>query len=261
MTGSSRRKAGLRRGRLAVAGAFAATAVMAFGASSAQAATPFNATFDDAALNVGVTFDILDPPKTATMNSTDWDKGGANTFTVSPANFVFPDFSGDALPGVPVTVAFSALSTISGNLNPTTGAMTTTASPYRAVVSLSGAVCTYDVNMAFDTLSASPFNGDPFTVVAGPPDTLNDGDIETHWAGLPPANPHTGDCSLIDSLVSGAGGIAMGRGIDLTPATSTAAPPVATPPAAATKKCKKAKKGSAQSAKKKKKGCKKKKKK
>ena len=81
MTGSSRRRAGLRKGRLAVLGALTATALMAFGAGSARAAVvPFSATFDDAALNVGATFDILDPPDTAqftTPGATIDDASGA----------------------------------------------------------------------------------------------------------------------------------------------------------------------------------------
>ena len=98
MTGSSRRKAGLRRGRLAVVGALAATAVMAFGVASAQAAPqPFKATFDDAALNVGVTFDILDPPATATIERPRGPAPGTtstNAVNVPANDFVFPSFTG-----------------------------------------------------------------------------------------------------------------------------------------------------------------------
>ena len=68
MTGS-RRRAGPRRGRFALIGAIAATAVMAVGASSAQAApVDFNVTFDDAVLSLPApagNSDILDPPDTA----------------------------------------------------------------------------------------------------------------------------------------------------------------------------------------------------
>jgi hypothetical protein len=241
MTGSKRRAG--RRGRFALLGAVAATAAMAFGASSAQAVTtPFNATFDDGALNVGLTFDILDPPNTATLSSTDWDKGGTNAFTVS--NFTFPPFSGEALPGVPVSVTFDDAGPVSGTLND--GAMTVSGT-FSAVVSVFSATCTYTNPMTFTTNPASPFNGDPFTVVPGPPDSLTNGVLETHWASLPPASPAVGDCSLINGLVSGPGGIAMGNGFDLTPA----APPTTTPPAttpvtsnaAGLKKClKKAKK-------------------
>jgi len=244
MTGSKRR-VGLRRGRFAVLSAITATAAMAFGASSAQAVTtPFNATFDDGALNVGgLAFDILDPPNTATLSSSDWDKGGTNTFTVS--NFTFPPFSGEALPGVPVSVTFDDAGPISGTLN-STGAMTASGN-FSAVVSVFGATCTYTNPMTFTTNPASPFNGDPFTVVPGPPDSLTNGVLETHWASLPPANPADGDCSLINGLVAGPGGIAMGNGFDLTPEPPTTTPTTTTPPTttntAGLKKClKKAKK-------------------
>src|SRR5262245_14799349 len=64
MTGSKRRTA-RRRGRAALLGAIASSAVMAVAASSANAATAvFSASFDDAALNLPVlgTSDILNPP-------------------------------------------------------------------------------------------------------------------------------------------------------------------------------------------------------
>ena len=68
-----------------------------------------------------------------------------------------------------------------------------------------------------------------------------------------------GTPNAVNGLVVGTGGLAIGNGIDLTPATSSGAPPAAAAPPAAKKKCKKAKKKkSASSAKKK--GCKKKKK-
>jgi hypothetical protein len=231
-----RRRGGLRRGRVAVVGAIAASAVLAFGVSSAQAASPFNAAFDDAALNVGVVFDILDPPNTATLSSADWDKGATNDFTGGTLSF--PDFTGDALPGVPVTVKFSALDPITGNLNPSTGVLTTDPSTYRAVVSLASATCTYDVDMAFTTASGTPFNGDPFTVVPGSPDSLTNGVIQTGWSGLPAANPAVGDCSLINNLVAGPGGLAMGNGIDITPQAATA-PAAPAPAPVKKKKCKK----------------------
>src|SRR4051812_16645284 len=145
----SKRKSGSRRARFGVVAGVAATAMMAFGVASAQAVgvdEPFQATFDDAALNVGVTFDILDPPHVATIG----DAQGTSTWNTTshvinvPADdFVFPSFTGDAFPGVPVTVDFSATDPIVGTLDPTTGAMSTTASTYHAKVHLLGAVCDY----------------------------------------------------------------------------------------------------------------------
>ena len=257
MTGSSRRKAGLRRGRLAVVGALAATAVMAFGVASAQAAPqPFKATFDDAALNVGVTFDILDPPATATIGTAQgtstWDNA-TNAVNVPANDFVFPSFTGDAFPGVPVTVDFSAVDPIVGTLNAATGAMTTTASTYHATVHLLGAVCNYNLELAFKTDPGSPFNGDPWSVSTGPPTVITNGAIQDSWtAGENAADPHM-DCSTINSLVTGAGGLAMGNGIDLTPATSSGAPP-APPPPATRRSARRREKKSASSAKKSK-GC------
>jgi hypothetical protein len=247
MTGSKRR-AGRRRGRFALLGAVAAIAALAYGASSAQAATVgFSATYDDAALNVsGLTFDILEPPNTATMTGT--IDNGTGAFTVPAAGFVFPQFSGEALPGVPVTVNFSAVDPIAGTLNLGTGALTTTLSTYHANVQALGGNCDYDIDLAYSTAAGSPFNGDPFTVAGTDPITISSGIIQTGW----PADYFTPDpdasCATINGLVAGAGGMAIANGFDLTPAAPpTTTPPATTPPvtsnAAALKKClKKAKK-------------------
>jgi hypothetical protein len=265
MRGSKR---GRRGGRFALAGMIAALAVTVFGAGSARAALlPFHATFDDAALNVGVTFDILEQPDTATMTGT-WDNAGSNEVSVPAASFVFPEFSGDAVPGVPVTVDFSANPTgpIVGTLNG--GDMTLDEHSYHATVTLqpgtaNEAVCEYDADLGFTTgdTSGAPFTGDPFTV--GTPDvTITNGNLQNSWT--PGTFTAVGeDCGLIDSLVTQSGGIAMGNGIDLTPETGGGGTnPAPTPVPGVTpkkKKCKKkkGKKGIAQSAAK----CKKKKKK
>jgi hypothetical protein len=242
MESPKRKRVRPRRVRTAVLGALAACAVLVFGAGSARAAG-FSATFDDAALNVsGLTFDILDPPPPATMTGTVTDPGGAVNV---PANqFVFPQFSGDALPGVPVTVDFSAVDPIIGTLDLATGSMTTTSSTYHANVQAFGGDCNYDIELSFNTGPGGPFNGDPFTVSTGDPRVITNGILQTNW----PANhfpPVGGNCATIDGLVNGSpGGLAMGNGFDLTPAPppSTAAPPAATTTTTNTaglKKCKK----------------------
>src|SRR5262245_57489280 len=146
-----RRRAG-RKARLAVAG-LAVTGMVAFGGASAQAASkPFQATFDDAGLNVGAAFDILSPPNTSTWGiaqGTSTIEDGTGNFTVPANDFVFPDFSGEAVPGVSVTVKFQAMAPITGNLNLGTGVMTTTPSSYKAVVTIGGTDCDYTTNLGF----------------------------------------------------------------------------------------------------------------
>jgi hypothetical protein len=247
-----------RRGRVAALGALAAAALMAFGASSAQATVqPFNATFDDAGLNVGgVVFDILDPPNTATMTGTIDDATG--NFNVPANQFVFPSFSGDVVPGVPVSVGFSALDPITGNLNQGTGGLSTNSSQYQAVVSALGGTCTYVINQAFSTAGGTPFPGDPFSVVTGNPTSISNGVMQTSWSSIPADNSLgcTTTASLINTLVGGPGGLAIGNGVDITPAASTGGGTTTTPAPTPKKKCKKSKKSSASAAKKKK--CKKK---
>lgn len=242
MTGSVRRRAGLRRGRIAIAGVISAAAVMAFGVASAQAADqPLHITYDDAALNVGVQFDILDPPATATMDGT-WNDNGTNAVAVPAAGFVFPSFTGDAFPGVPVTVDFSAVDPIAGTYVPATGALNLASSTYHATVHLLGAVCNYNIELALTTNPGSPFNGDPFA--GTPPTALTNGAIADGWAAGENAADPNPNCNTINTLVTGSGGLAMGNGIDLTPAAAASPTPVAPAPApAAKKKCKKSKKG------------------
>jgi hypothetical protein len=233
---------GQRRRRTKAVGAIAAGAVMALGASSAQAdIVDLHGTFDDAALNgSGLTFDVLEPPNTATMDGTIDDGTGDFDVPPSPTGFNFPEFSGEAAPGVPVIVNFTATAPISGRLNLVTGAMTTDPSSYHANLKAFGRDCNYDINLTFDTNPASPFNGDPFTVSGPDPITITSGVLETHW---PAGSFGTGGpgCGTVDGLINGgAGGLAIAHGFDLTPAQPSGTAP--TPPASTSaqlKRCKK----------------------
>ena len=228
-----------RRGRAAVVGAIAAGAVMAFGASSAQAVpVDFHGTFDDAALSgSGLTFDILDPPNTATMDGTIDSVTGGFDVPPSPIGFNFPDFHGEAAPGVPVTLKFTATEPISGSLDLGNGDMTTDRSGYHANVQAFGRDCNYDIDLTFDTNPASPFNGHRFTVGGTNPITITSGVLETHWPAGSFGSGGSG-CATVDGLINGgAGGLAIAHGFDLTPAQ----PSGTTPPAsrsAQLKKCK-----------------------
>jgi hypothetical protein len=264
MTRSPRSTARLRRGRVALAGAIAAIAAMTFGVSSASAAVPgtFSATYDDAALHLSVgTFDVLDPPPPATMTGaiadTDQPSGA---FTVPPLSFVFPPFSGEALPGVNVTVALTATDPIVGHVDKTTGVLTTDSSTYHAAVGAFGATCNYNLELAFSTAAGSPFNGDAFTVDSATTAwSITNGIIQANFA--PPTPDPLPACNTINTLVASGGALEIGNGFDLTPPEppagggSTTPPPATPTPAPKKKKCKKAKKGSASAAKK----CKKKK--
>jgi hypothetical protein len=277
MTGSVRRRAGLRRGRLAIVGALAATAVMVIGVGSAQATSrTFSAQYDNANLNIGPAFDILTPttPPTddATMMGTVDDVTG--NFTVPMANFVFPPFSGPVLGGAAtVGVQLTALQDITGNVNQATGAVTTNATNYEALVDVQiGSTtnhCKIDTPFSFSTAAdyPAPFKGDafdaPINLASEPVSALNHGAIVTTWPSLTanPVTPGTDDCTLLQSLVGGRGGLWIANG--LADPTLTTAPPSTTPsgttpavPAPKKKKCKKSKKRSASAAKK----CKKKKK-
>ena len=177
----SKRRSGLKA-RIALSGALAAGAIMAFSVSSAQAApSPFHATFDDAALNVGATFDILDPPNTAPVNGTFESVG--NTLTIPAANFVLPTFSGDPITGLHVDVDFAATAgpDITGTLTNPGGALNLASHSYTAIVKVESEGATLHLHRPddFSTTSPSggPFNGQAFTV--GAPDvTVTHGAIE-----------------------------------------------------------------------------------
>jgi hypothetical protein len=250
--------------RVAVAGALAATAMMAFGVASANAASkPLDVTFDDSALTLPITgtSDVLDPPNTAHLTGTIDDATGA----ITAGDLTFPSFTGTAS-GVPVKVDFDNNGALTGTLNPANGNLSVTAADYTSVVQLnppSGTSCVYNpINVSFSSVGGSPIAGSAFTIDnTGGTQTASHGILGANWTSSTFPNGTGGDCSLIDSIVHGGNGqLALGNGFDLTPAV---APPPDTgggtvaPPPAKKKKCKKAKKGSAQSAKKK---CKKKKK-
>jgi hypothetical protein len=227
--------------RFGMAAAAAALTTMVFGVSSSNAADA-EFTFDDAALNVGVAFDILEPPATATMTGTIADGAGAQPINVPAANFVFPPFAGSGT-GIPVEVEFSALDPLAGTADIATGEITFDPSTFHAQVKVQGtaAVCNYDFELALTTAdeAGNPYGGDPFTM-GGDPVTAIDGALQDGWAaGHLPADTG-GTCpAVLDNLATGAGGIALGNGVDLTPL-----PPPVNPPADPTtkKKCKKGQK-------------------
>jgi Ca2+-binding RTX toxin-like protein len=224
-----------RRRRVALAGALAASATMAFGVASANAATQvFSARFDDATLNLPIlgNSDVLDPPAAATMNGTVDDITGA--LNVPALSFVFPPSSGTAN-GLPVTVNVSATDPITGTVDQTTGAMSTASSTYKVIVGVGAplnATCTYNVDLAFSTGSGTTFNGDPFTLDTSTTpgtETISNGIIQTGW---PASYFGSGGsaCGTIDAIVnSGPGGLEMGNGFDLTPAPPPSGPVTAPP--------------------------------
>ena len=253
------RRFGSRGRRAALGAAIAATATMAFGVGSASADS-LTVPFDDAALTLPIvgTSDILDPPATANISGTVADPAGA----ITAGDLTFPTFTGTAS-GVPVSVAFDNTAPITGNLNLTTGVMTTNSTAYRADVQLnppSGDHCIYNVSLPFTTTGGNPIAGVAFTVAnVGAAVSTTHGILQSSWpAGTFTADPNP-NCGLINSITAGAGQLALGNGFDLTPATAT--PPAGgggTVAPAPKKKCKKAKKHSASASKKSK--CKKKKK-
>jgi hypothetical protein len=251
---------------------------MAFGVTSAHATSQvFNAQYDNAHLNIGPDFDILTPTSPpvgdATMTGTVDDATGA--FSVPQVGFAFPPFSGPVLGGAAtVAVALAADEPITGTVNPATGAVNTDATDYTALVDVTIGTttnhCRIDTPFQFSTAAdyPAPFKGDafdsPIDLSTPTPSELNHGALVATWASLT-ATPVSGgdDCTLLQSLVGGRGGLWLANGLaEPTPTTApggggTTTPPPATTPAKK-KKCKKSKKRSASASKKSK--CKKKKK-
>ena len=279
---------GSRRGRIALAGAFAAMTVMAFGVATAQATTVnVDMNFDHGLLKLGGSDTPIDivgdtPPQPVLHSAICTDTTGGCTavgnFTVTTANFDFPPFTSNVsgVPGETATVDLIPDATVTGNYNVVTGVLTTNASNYHSDVTLAGPIngaCRVSpISLAFSTAKTSPFQGVAFNAQADPtaPTSPIHGVIDADWSTLPTPgdNPDVGGddsatcASVLNVFTTGPGGLAVGNGIEPvlnTPpsggggGTGVAPAPA---PAAKKKKCKKAKKGSAQVAKKK---CKKKK--
>ncbi len=244
--------------------AVAALSVMAFGAANARA-DAFTTEIDDAALKIPgfPAFDILSPPDVSTMTGDVTVATG--DFTVPAAGFVFPEFeTGPPAFPIALTVLLTADEPIVGNISPTTGLLTTTASDYEATVSLAGGPdCVFNLKdsstpptpLAFSTEpdAAHPIAGDRFEfneteLAAGGIAAFANGVMSEGWASIPPADdPVPGgsnECAALNGLVAGPGGLALGNGVDITPpAPPETTPPATTPPTTKKKKkCKKKKK-------------------
>jgi hypothetical protein len=273
---------GSRKPRIVLAGALAAFTAMVFGAGSAQATTtPVPMTFNHGQVKLGGSGTPIDvvadggpfPIFTAdvcTDTATNCVGKAVGDFTITPGNFVFPPATSDVsgVPGETATFGLTPLADVTGHYTAATGVLTTNASAYRSDVTLAGTIAAAckvtPFNLAFSTANQTPFFGDAFDAASSPP--VN-GVIDASWPTLPtpsgitPADDST--CSsILNAFTNGAGGIALGNGIEpvLAPVPGagggTTPPPATTAPAK--KKCKKAKKKSASSSKKSK--CKKKKK-
>ena len=274
---------GSRKPRIALAGAVAAVAAMAFGAGSAQATTaPVAMTFNHGQVKLGGSGTPIDvvadggpfPVLTAdvcTDTATDGVGKADGDFTDHDREFRFPPATSDVsgVPGETATFGLIPLANVTGHYDAATGALTTNASNYQSDVTLAGPInagCRVTpFSLAFSTAKQTPFHGDAFDAASSPP--VN-GVIDADWATLPTPGDAPGGsddsatcASVLNVFTTGPGGIALGNAIEPVlepPSSGGGGGTVQQPTAAPTKKkCKKAKKG-ASSAKKSK--CKKKKK-
>ena len=278
MRETKRPRRGLKRGRVALIGAVAAIATMAFGTAQANAQAQVD--FTDARLKVGGIagngLDILEPPDEIVLDAT---LGGMGAFTSTPAQFVVPQFDGVVGGIAYIEVDFVATENITGTLNTTTPTATTVVtnpSDYLATMlvdltdpnnmatqGMDGDTCelgdapggadTPDVELSFNTTQAypSPFNGDVFDFVGADltTDALDNGAIVATWPDLPDAIHTAGpdgpgdDCALVNGLTSGRGALWIASELTTPALNSPPADPVdpgptTTPP----KKCKKGQK-------------------
>jgi hypothetical protein len=256
---------GSRKPRIVLAGAFAAVAAMALAGTAQATTTPVAMEFDHGLVKLGGSATPIDvvadggPFPTFTADVCTDTAGGCvavGDFTITIANFVFPPAT-SAVSGVPgefATFGLTPLANVTGHYNAATGALTTNSSNYKSNVVLAGPIAAHCVvtpfSLAFSTAKTTPFQGDPFDVASSPP--VN-GVIDADWATLPtpaddPADPDddASDCSAtLNVFTTGAGGIALGKGIE--PVLNTPPPPSgggtvtppASTPAATSKKCKK----------------------
>jgi hypothetical protein len=277
------KRRGSRKPRVALAGAVAAVAAMAFAGTAQATTTPVAMTFDHGQVKLGGSGTPIDvvqdagpfPVFTADV-CTDATGGcaAAGDFTITTAHWVFPPATSNVsgVPGETATFGLIPLGNVTGHYNAATGALTTNNQNYQSDVTLAGPIngaCRVTpIPLAFSTAKTTPFFGDAFDAASSPP---TNGVIDADWSTLPTPgdNPDVaGDdsstcASVLNVFTTGAGGIALGNGIEPVlnaPPPDTGGGTVTPPPAAAPKKkkCKKAKKKSASVSKKSK--CKKKKK-
>ena len=278
------KRRGSRKPRVALAGAVAAVAAMAFAGTAQATTTPVAMDFDHGLVKLGgsgTPIDIVqdggpDPVFTADV-CTDTAGGCAavGNFTITVANWVFPPATSDVsgVPGETATFGLKPLANVTGHYDAATGALTTNSQNYQSDVTLAGPIngaCRVTpIPLAFSTAKTTPFQGDAFDAASSPP--VN-GVIDADWSTLPTPgdNPDVGGddsstcASVLNVFTTGAGGLALGQGIEPVLNTpppdtggGTVTPPPATP-APKKKKCKKSKKRAASVSKKSK--CKKKKK-
>ena len=220
---SRRRNRGGRRLRVALASAIAALGVGAVGVSSASAAT---ISFDNAFLkisgladpqNIGVDGNPVD------LTGVTYSGGTSGTFTVPPASFDFPTFTGTVDPGVPLTVTVTPQGSFNGNLS-ATGQLTSSVTNFRADIALGPPInsdCRIEpIPLALGTTNSNAFVADAFD--AGSNDPPTNGAITDDWATLPPPTLQGGSsCALIAGLTAGCGGLWLSNGTPATPTLAT----------------------------------------
>lgn len=260
------KRRGSRKPRVVLAGAVAAVAAMAFAGTAQATTTPVAMTFDHGQVKLGgsaTPIDIVDdggpfPVFTADV-CTDTAGGctAVGNFTITVANFVFPPATSDVsgVPGETATFGLKPLANVTGHYDAATGALTTNSSNYQSDVTLAGPIAgacrVTPIPLAFSTAKTTPFQGDAFDAASSPP--VN-GVIDADWSTLPTPgdNPDVGGddsstcASVLNVFTTGAGGIALGNGIEPvlnTPPPDTGGGTVTPPPAPPVAKKKKCKKG------------------
>jgi hypothetical protein len=275
--------------RIVAAAAFASLAVSAWFAGSAQAIT---VTFDGGAMDLGPAIkgaDILDAdPATAghqngpglIVNAT--PTGAPNAagdvplaIAAGDAGWNFPTWSTSSA-GFNITadlVLNAPGATATYNIGTGTGpggVLTTNAMPLKAVITTQAqsppgsptnhCTITPPGGLTFSTENTNAQGGDFLAQRFAPPldITTATGSVTTLWSDLPNAVADPGeDCTLINALIHGRGGVWLGKGLGPAGYTRKPTPPASgggstttPPPAKKKKKCKKPKKHSAAAAKK-----------
>ena len=145
------KRRGSRKPRVALAGAVAAVAAMAFAGTAQATTTPVAMDFDHGLVKLGgsgTPIDIVqdggpDPVLTADV-CTDTTGGctAVGNFTITVAHWVFPPATSDVsgVPGETATFGLKPLANVTGHYDAATGALTTNSQNYQSDVTLAGGI-------------------------------------------------------------------------------------------------------------------------
>ncbi len=225
----------------------AMVAIAGFATAGVASAAPFTMTLDNGQLNLGAVFKgktILPAPvpgslgANTTANATIAGDNTGGALTVTAANVKFPivEVPNPLNPAQMVPIMFSVSNDLTGTYDAVTGAVSLSVAHMASdVVTGTGspdpllpATCHIaPIDVTFSSTNTAQFIGVPFT--AG---IEGNGAIAASWTTVPAGvEVNGGDCSTVNTVTAGKGGLWLSHGIVTPPVPSCASDPTLCVPA------------------------------